>query len=276
MRTNSAVGTYNYNSRKHAPRSITQGGSTQNLTYDANGNMTRGLGGKNIVYDGENRITQVTHNGRVTRYQYGANGHRLKKIERAGTANETVTAYFGLVEIRNWGEGASEVVIGYPTDSIRLVNGNPGYLHADQNGNVRMVSDTSGNRDKRTIYRPFGDDQDWVYDTSVPDESKGFVGEREDEDSGLVYLNARYLDPELGLFIQSDWYDVVAPGVGTNRYAYASNDPINKADPSGNAWVDRAFESVFGEGSFDRTFGDGASEAVDRFADSVFGNSSDR
>ena len=26
-------------------------------------------------------------------------------------------------------------------------------------------------------------------------------------------------------------------GVGTNRYAYANNDPVNKFDPEGNSWI---------------------------------------
>jgi len=38
----------------------------------------------------------------------------------------------------------------------------------------------------------------------------------------------------LGLFIQPDWFDITEAGVGSNRYAYAANDPINKFDPNGN------------------------------------------
>ena len=60
------------------------------------------------------------------------------------------------------------------------------------------------------------------------------MGERYDEDSGLQYLNARYFDPELGRFIQPDWFEVTKAGVGTNRYAYAANDPVNLSDPGGN------------------------------------------
>lgn len=36
------------------------------------------------------------------------------------------------------------------------------------------------------------------------------------------------------MFIQPDWFDPTEPGVGTNRYAYSFNDPINKSDPNGN------------------------------------------
>lgn len=39
-------------------------------------------------------------------------------------------------------------------------------------------------------------------------------------------------------FIQPDWLDPTERGVGTNRYAYSNNDPINKSDPNGHAWWD--------------------------------------
>jgi hypothetical protein len=52
-----------------------------------------------------------------------------------------------------------------------------------------------------------------------------------------MYLNARYYDPELAMFIQPDWFEVTEPGVGTNRYAYSFNDPVNKLDPCGNEIV---------------------------------------
>ena len=36
-------------------------------------------------------------------------------------------------------------------------------------------------------------------------------------------------------FLSPDTWDPTLPGVGTNRYAYAQNDPINKSDPNGHA-----------------------------------------
>lgn len=35
-------------------------------------------------------------------------------------------------------------------------------------------------------------------------------------------------------FVSPDTMDPTMPGVGTNRYAYAENDPINKSDPNGH------------------------------------------
>jgi RHS repeat-associated protein len=67
-------------------------------------------------------------------------------------------------------------------------------------------------------------------------ETRGFIGERYDEAAGLQYLNARYYDPRLGMFTQPDWWEVTWPGVGTNRYSYSFNDPVNGSDPGGH-WV---------------------------------------
>lgn len=68
----------------------------------------------------------------------------------------------------------------------------------------------------------------------TPDETIGFIGERFDIDAGLQHLNARYYDPRLGLFIQLDWFEVTDSGMGTNRYSYSFNDPVNLRDPGGN------------------------------------------
>lgn len=58
--------------------------------------------------------------------------------------------------------------------------------------------------------------------------------ERHDAETGLLFLNARYCDPVIGRFTSPDWWDPNKPGVGTNRYAYAMNDPINKSDATGH------------------------------------------
>lgn len=78
------------------------------------------------------------------------------------------------------------------------------------------------------------------------------------------------------MFITADPMAPNQPGVGTNRYAYAGGNPVNRMDPSGYAWIDRTWDNVFGGGSFDRTFGSGSSERMDRIADRHFGNSASR
>ncbi|MEM9969624.1 MAG: hypothetical protein AAF762_00800 [Pseudomonadota bacterium] len=44
--------------------------------------------------------------------------------------------------------------------------------------------------------------------------------------------------PTQAIFLQPDRLDPNLPGVGTNRYAYSGGDPINRADPAGEAFDD--------------------------------------
>jgi len=73
-----------------------------------------------------------------------------------------------------------------------------------------------------------------VQNPTAQREDKGYIGERLDAAVGLQYLNARYYDPRMGMFLQPDWWEVTQVGVGTNRYAYSFNDPVNAKDPTGH------------------------------------------
>ena len=250
MRSNSAVGHYHYDPvirPDHAPWQVRTGAGIVigTISYDANGNMTGGYDNKAMTYDAENRITEVAHAGITTRYVYGADGSRLKRIDNAGTANETVTLTFGAVEIRNFGQGGTnEVISTYPLPTIRLIHTkdsagtittNHERLHVDQLSSVRQITDDSTNVVARRAYEPFGKIfYEQVFGLGHTPEDKGYIGERRDTNAELQYLNARYHDYGLGLFTSPDWLDPTIPGVGTNRYVYAGNDPVNLRDPGGN------------------------------------------
>jgi RHS repeat-associated protein len=63
------------------------------------------------------------------------------------------------------------------------------------------------------------------------------------EGFGLMFFNARWLDPAIGRFAQAD--SIVPPGVqGYDRYAYGLNNPSRYTDPTGH-------ESVCGQANSD-------------------------
>ncbi len=269
MRNNSLVGAYAYGNTTfavHAPTTVTpSGGGAQTLAYDPNGNMTTGLDGKVMTYDLENRPLSVAFAGKKTCYVYGADGTRRKKIENfsptqgcdAPTASQPVTLYIGQTEIWNWGQGNAEEILLYPTLAIRIsLTKNAGgavvtkvsTLHRDALGSVRAVTSAAGLKAERSLFRPFGEEASTRFDLATAVETKGFIGQRMDADAGLQYLNARYYDPKLGMFIQPDWWEVTKAGVGTNRYSYSASDPVNRIDPGGNGYIRELISRIFGSG----------------------------
>ncbi|MDA1338296.1 MAG: RHS repeat-associated core domain-containing protein, partial [bacterium] len=60
-----------------------------------------------------------------------------------------------------------------------------------------------------------------------------YTGQKKDEETGLMYYNARYYNPQTGLFIQADSVDD-----GLNKYQYVASNPVNNTDPSGNRMID--------------------------------------
>jgi len=128
-----------------------------------------------------------------------------------------------------------------PSNTAPVAN----YFFTDALGSVRAALDAGGVRVENHSFNPWGEKTPWLSATLTLPETKGWIGERYDEDAGLQYLNARYYDPKLGLFLQPDWFEVTKQGVGTNRYSYSFNDPVNRIDPNGNAAV---FSDIDGDG----------------------------
>ncbi|WP_206540435.1 toxin TcdB middle/N-terminal domain-containing protein [Leisingera sp. ANG-M7] len=208
MVSNSAIGGYSYGGPvRHAPASV----AGQTFAYDANGNMLTGLDGKVMTYDGENRPLTVSKAGNSTTYVYAADGTRLKRVEQVD-GEITTSLYVGGVEIVNPGATGQEVH-WYPHPNVRMDYADSAleevkFLHRDQLDSVFVITDENGGRDAQRDFAPFGDETETVQEPEMagyPEkEDFGFIGEREDEAAGLMYLNARYYDPELASFIPAD------------------------------------------------------------------------
>jgi RHS repeat-associated protein len=241
MTWNSAVGGYAYPAQGPGaarPHAATQAGAFA-LLYDASGNLAQRVGPSgtlDIQVSAENKPWAMIVNGQWLRYYHaGAEGGRAMKVVDTATGPQ-VTHYAGPdLEISPQGVWTKYL----HADVKRVGNGGGAqafFHHRDHLASIKVISNGAAAEVKRTVYRPFGDVAA-AASSGTHDESKGYIGERHDPESGLIYLNARYYDPVIARFVSPDWWDPNKPGVGTNRYAYADNDPVNKSDNNGHIWV---------------------------------------
>jgi RHS repeat-associated protein len=215
--------------RPHAP--VKLGATT--IDYDANGNMTAD-GSRVLTWDAANRLDKVTIGAAETTFAYGPDGARAKKAHSLGSitlypsADVEINATGGTIDLADYTR--------YPHPDIKVVGATKYWLHRDHLASVRFVTNEAGAVVEQTGYAAYGEQV--VAATGQPNTGfqtkKGYIGERYDPETGLLYLNARYMDPKFGRFISPDDWDPTALGVGTNRYAYALNDPVNNADNNGH------------------------------------------
>lgn len=196
-----------------------------------------------IAYDHENRPVSVTKGGVTVEHDCGPDGERVRRRKGA-----QVTTWLGPdVELLPDGTMLKQAHADARIAGKLGAGWAREWLHRDHLASVRLLTDAAGQRVQRSHYRPYGDRSGGlvVSEGGGPraPESKGYIGKRDDPDAGLVYLHARYYDPQLGRFVQPDWWDPLEPGVGTNRYAYAGNDPVNRSDPGGHV-IETGFDLV--------------------------------
>ncbi|WOS39488.1 RHS repeat-associated core domain-containing protein [Xanthomonas rydalmerensis] len=103
------------------------------------------------------------------------------------------------------------------------------YIHTDGLGSVVLVTDKDRNVLERREYEPYGS----VVSQPVMD-GPGYTGHVMDAATGLTYMQQRYYDPAIGLFLS---VDPVAPQKSDfrhfNRYVYAFGNPYLFSDPDG-------------------------------------------
>jgi RHS repeat-associated protein len=167
-----------------------------------------------FVYDGLGRRQQKVINGGDIEYLYDQNGNLAAELTDDG-------GVFTATDLS--GSGADELVCRYtqptadggltePLSAIRDINGSVVGLIAD--GGVMQAS---------YVYEPYGTTQG---SGAANGNSQQYAG-RENDGTGLYFNRHRYYMPSTGRFISED------PTRATNAYPYASGNPVQGADPSG-------------------------------------------
>ena len=216
----------------------------QDYAYDKNGNLTADPYHRQFAFDGENKQTEVRDaNGVVVgKYFYDGEGRRVKKhayyLADGQPTEETIFVY----------DGMGKLVAEYSTQPPPS-NPTTNYTTVDLLGSPRVITDATGSVTSRRDFMPFGEQlgPDPVYRTAnlrygVADAVRQkFTGYQNDTETGLDFAEARYYNSQHARFTAVD--PLLASGKSANpqtfnRYAYVSNNPIRKTDPTGMfEWV---------------------------------------
>ena len=220
-------------------RATTLGGVA--VTNDVLGNrLTKG--GVTYGWDALNRLTGLSGNVTAS-YAYRADGMRVSKLAGGVATRYRHDGQMGMEDVET--QGANTVVTRYGlgargVDLIERTGGSTvttGFPLYDAHGNnVATLSRASNGgysvNDRRSYdawgvvrAQQSGGDPKLRYCASI--------GHKQDDESGLIYMRARYYEPSSGRFVSAD-----CGRQGFNWYTYCGNDPISRSDQSGNDWQD--------------------------------------
>lgn len=133
----------------------------------------------------------------------------VPQVLRETTGGQSTRNLYGL-DLFAQQQGATTTYLGYDALSVRL--------HLDEAGDIAAAY----------RYGPYGE----VGDDGP--EGYGYTGEAQHSELGLLYLRARYYQPETGRFISRDlWSGHQVWPISLQRFVYAANNPANAMDPSG-------------------------------------------
>ena len=162
----------------------------------------------------------------ITEFAYNGDGVRTSKTV-AGVTTEYVLDLAATLPVVI---SDTEAVYLYGLDIIAQQQFDRLYYVHDGLGSVRQLVDTAGQIETNYAYDPFGVP---LVGGDVYNPYQ-FTGEAWDAEVGLLYLRARYYQPEVGRFITKDpWPGDQDRAATLNRYIYVTNNPINYPDPGG-------------------------------------------
>lgn len=251
-----AQSTSNYAIARYRLNRITKDGNTsfRNFTYDNNGNVTND-GTRSYQYTSFDKPYKlISTNGDYSEFKYGPSKGRYQREDHVTENGESVyykTSYLGAYErVEKTLNSVTTIDHKYQIAGaiITRKHGETAYTrlfaHADVQGSITSITDGKGEVAEQFIYDPWGKKQAIVVNNTVNSlvanmvrgtaTTRGYTGHEGISHLGLIHMNGRVYDPEIGRFLQADPH-VQTPNNSQNynRYAYVLNNPMSYTDPSG-------------------------------------------
>jgi RHS repeat-associated protein len=195
------------------------GGGTAYYVYDAGGQRVR----KVIDTQGSTRTEERVYVGGFEVFrEYNGNGTAIT-LQRDTLHVMDDKQRIALVETKT-AENASPIDVPAPAQRYQLGN------HL---GSASLELDKDGRLISYEEYHPYGTAAFQAMDSAAEVSLKRyrFTGKERDEETGLYYHGARYYAVWFGRWTSCD--PIGLPG-GINAFAYADNEPVAYADPSGS------------------------------------------
>ena len=188
------------------------------VSYDANGNIQND-GIATYSWNARNQLI-----GRAaTTFQYDSFGRR--NLNAAG--NGLLYEGWDVTQELSGSTPIANRVLGGVDEFFSRTDSSGAYSPVtDALGSALALTNSSGNITTQYGYDPFGNTTNYGATSSNVFQYAG----RENDGNGLYYYRARYYSPTFGRFISED---PIGFKGGINFYAYARDNPINFADPSG-------------------------------------------
>lgn len=191
-------------------------GSTVDFAYDS-GNRLIQAGTTAYVYDANDNRVSATTSGQKTQYVYENVAARLSQLLVRTASDSSKTFYV-------YGLG----LIGHQDSSGYSV------YHYDYRGSTIALTDSNGTVTDRFSYGAYGEILTHTGSINTPFQYNGYDGVIT-ESNGLYFMRARYYTSEIKRFINVDPQLNIQILNRNNVYAFASGNPINFGDPTGNS-----------------------------------------
>jgi len=235
--------------------------------YDAAGNMETVTKGSQtyraIQYSSFNKPTRMSKGSAWTEVVYGASKNRIRRLDSTGKKSLYVGDMYE--EVESGGVVTRIHRVNSHVNFVQRLGSNPEsyheYRHLDHQGSVIAVTTDNSSRLEWLANSPWGERRfrswggplDPDYDNV---DSRGYTGHEHLDPVGLIHMNGRVFDPELGRFLSPDPL-IQAPDntQSFNRYSYTFNNPLSYTDPSG--YEARRVEDILAPGRREQASGCG-------------------